>query len=87
MAKEVWGQICGQPLFSGCLDWQAGQEIEDWELWGDPREIERRKAERARASIPPRSAQSRYRNFPPTVFAAPPAVTLTRHALHNVLQL
>ena len=36
-----------------CLIWQAGQEIEDWELWGDSREIERRKAERARASIPP----------------------------------
>ena len=28
-------------------------EIEDWERWGDPREIERRKAERARAAVPP----------------------------------
>ena len=26
--------------------------IEDWEVWGDPREIERRKAERARAARP-----------------------------------
>jgi hypothetical protein len=27
--------------------------IDDWEVWGDPKEIERRKAERARAAIPP----------------------------------
>ena len=27
--------------------------IHDWELWGDPREIERRKAERKKANIPP----------------------------------
>ncbi len=26
--------------------------MEDWELWGDPREIERRKAERKRESLP-----------------------------------
>ena len=32
---------------------QGEDEIEDWEIWGDPREIERRKAERARAAIPP----------------------------------
>lgn len=27
--------------------------MEDWELWGDPREIERRKAERQRKALPP----------------------------------
>lgn len=32
---------------------QGEDKIEDWEIWGDPREIERRKAERARAAIPP----------------------------------
>ena len=32
---------------------QSDGEIEDWELWADPREIERRKAERARARVPP----------------------------------
>ena len=32
---------------------QGEEAIEDWEIWGDPREIERRKAERARAAIPP----------------------------------
>lgn len=32
---------------------QAGEVIEDWEVWGDPREVERRKAERARAAQPP----------------------------------
>lgn len=26
-------------------------EIEDWELWADPREVARRKAERARAKV------------------------------------
>lgn len=26
--------------------------IEDWEVWGDPREVERRRAERKRASLP-----------------------------------
>jgi hypothetical protein len=30
----------------------TSSEIEDWELWGDPREIERRRAERARAKVP-----------------------------------
>ena len=33
--------------------WQGETHIDDWELWGDPKEIERRKAERARASIHP----------------------------------
>ena len=32
---------------------QGEDAIEDWEIWGDPREIERRKAERARAATPP----------------------------------
>ena len=32
---------------------QAGEVVEDWEVWGDPREVERRKAERARAAQPP----------------------------------
>ncbi|KAK9832693.1 hypothetical protein WJX81_000845 [Elliptochloris bilobata] len=31
---------------------ESDGEIEDWELWADPREIERRKAERARARMP-----------------------------------
>ena len=31
---------------------QAEEVIEDWELWGDPREVERRKADRARAAQP-----------------------------------
>jgi len=30
-----------------CSD-SKNEEIEDWEIWGDPREVERRKAERAR---------------------------------------
>ena len=32
---------------------QGEDAIEDWEIWGDPREIEHRKAERARAATPP----------------------------------
>ncbi len=35
-----------------------GGEIEDWELWADPREIERRKAERKKASLPPELRRS-----------------------------
>lgn len=31
---------------------QVEEVIEDWELWGDPREVERRKADRARAAQP-----------------------------------
>jgi len=32
---------------------QGGETvIEDWEIWGDPREIERRKADRKRANLP-----------------------------------
>ena len=31
----------------------AGSTIEDWEVWGDPREVARRKAARARAAVPP----------------------------------
>jgi hypothetical protein len=44
---------------------QGGGEIEDWELWGDPREIERRKAERARGAVPPdiRAQQARHACF------------------------
>lgn len=26
--------------------------IEDWELWGDPREVERRRADRKRGQMP-----------------------------------
>ena len=40
-------------LISGSIAPQGDEAIEDWEIWGDPREIERRKAERARAAIPP----------------------------------
>ena len=32
---------------------QVDEAIEDWELWGDSREIERRKAERRRQNLPP----------------------------------
>lgn len=35
------------------MGWQGGGQIDDWELWGDPKEIERRKAERARAAMHP----------------------------------
>ena len=47
-----------------CL--QGEDAIEDWEIWGDPREIERRKAERARAAVPPeqRKQQVRPRRHP-----------------------
>ena len=31
---------------------QSEEVIEDWELWGDPREVERRKADRRRAAQP-----------------------------------
>ncbi len=31
---------------------QVEDVIEDWELWGDPREVERRKADRRRAAQP-----------------------------------
>ena len=34
-----------------CL--QVDEAIEDWELWGDSREMERRKAERKRQNLPP----------------------------------
>jgi len=43
---------CETPFLAQCLG-QSEDEIEDWELWADPREVERRKAERARARIPP----------------------------------
>ena len=29
-----------------------GSAVEDWEVWGDPREVERRRVERARAALP-----------------------------------
>jgi hypothetical protein len=29
-----------------------GSVIEDWEVWGDPREVERRRAERKRSALP-----------------------------------
>ena len=32
-------------------DADADEDIEDWEIWGDPREVERRKAERARNQL------------------------------------
>ncbi|CAL8464644.1 g4179 [Coccomyxa elongata] len=32
---------------------QGEEQIDDWELWGDPKEIERRKAERARNAMHP----------------------------------
>lgn len=34
------------------MDSQDDASIEDWELFADPREIERRKAERKRAALP-----------------------------------
>ena len=40
---------------AGCIldvDVQDEEVIEDWELWGDPREVERRKADRRRAAQP-----------------------------------
>lgn len=41
------------------LQAQGGEVIEDWEVWGDPREVERRKVERKRAAqpLPVRQAQ------------------------------
>ena len=38
---------------------QGEEVIEDWEVWGDPREVERRKAARRRAAqpLPVRQAQ------------------------------
>lgn len=35
-----------------------GSEIEEWELWGDPREVERRKAERKKAKLPPEARKA-----------------------------
>ena len=51
---------------------QGEEEIEDWELWGDPREIERRKAERARAAVPPdvRAQQAKAPSWLCRVFSA-----------------
>ncbi len=49
---------------------QSDGEIEDWELWADPREIERRKAERARARVPP---EERRKQVPGTGSALHPA--------------
>lgn len=49
---------------------QSDSEIEDWELWADPREIERRKAERARARVPP---EERRKQVPGTASALHPA--------------
>ena len=40
---------------------QAEEVIEDWELWGDPREVERRKADRARAAQPLHVRQAQVR--------------------------
>ena len=49
LKRSLWGQRARPKLF--CM--QGEDAIEDWEIWGDPREIERRKAERARALAPP----------------------------------
>lgn len=49
ISQAVWGRHCGM---------QAEEVIEDWELWGDPREVERRKADRARAAQPLRVRQA-----------------------------
>jgi len=40
---------------------QAEEVVEDWELWGDPREVERRKADRARAAQPLHVRQAQVR--------------------------
>ena len=56
--RAQWALHCGvatlqTQISSGSAAIQGEEAIEDWEIWGDPREIERRKAERARAAIPP----------------------------------
>lgn len=40
-------------MFMCCFGPQADEPIDDWEVWGDPKEIERRKAERKRAAMHP----------------------------------
>jgi len=52
ISQVVWGRHCGM---------QAEEVIEDWELWGDPREVERRKADRARAAQPLHVRQAQVR--------------------------
>ena len=61
-SQEYQGKSChahalevshSSALLRSAIGAQSDEEIEDWELWADPREIERRKAERARARVPP----------------------------------
>lgn len=43
--------ICDSVVLSAMQE-SEGSVIEDWEVWGDPREVERRRAERKRSSLP-----------------------------------
>ena len=58
--ETVVGPSARTKLF--CM--QGEDAIEDWEIWGDPREIERRKAERARAATPPEQRKQQARPCP-----------------------
>lgn len=42
---------------------QGDEVIEDWEVWGDPREVERRKADRKRAAQPLSVRQAQVLSF------------------------
>lgn len=44
---------------------QGEEQIDDWELWGDPKEIERRKAERARNAMHPEARKELVRTHLP----------------------
>lgn len=43
---------------------QGNEQIDDWEVWGDPKEIERRKAERKRAAMHPEARKEQVALFP-----------------------
>lgn len=66
---------------------QGEEVIEDWELWGDPREVERRKADRKRAAQPlhVRQAQVWPHTHPPLDPSRPLTALAWRHLMLHSL--
>ena len=60
-AADAYGANCGHYCVG---DFQGNEQIDDWEVWGDPKEIERRKAERKRAAMHPEARKEQVALFP-----------------------
>ena len=53
MSWDAGKPSAGSTLTPKLYMMQGNASIEEWELFADPRELERRKAERRRAALPP----------------------------------